>query len=59
VINGVVASVIMMMTEDPKAIRKFTAMGPLRMIGWLATGVMGAAVIAMTHHGLQLATCRQ
>jgi Mn2+/Fe2+ NRAMP family transporter len=52
VINGVVAVpvmvIMMMMTTDHRVTGKFTAMGPLRVVGWLATGVMAAAVVAMT-----------
>jgi NRAMP (natural resistance-associated macrophage protein)-like metal ion transporter len=55
VINGVVAVpvmvIMMLMTGDPKVMGKFTAMGPLRVIGWLATGIMAAAVVAMTITG--------
>jgi NRAMP (natural resistance-associated macrophage protein)-like metal ion transporter len=52
VINGVVAVPVMVammrMTGDPKVMGKFTDTGPLRVTGWLATGVMAGAVVAMT-----------
>lgn len=51
VINGVVAvpvmAVMMTMTADPKVMGKFTIRGPLRIIGWLATGVMAVSVLCM------------
>jgi Mn2+/Fe2+ NRAMP family transporter len=51
VINGVVAvpvlAVMMVMTADRKLMGKFTITGPLRIVGWLATSVMGAAVLGM------------
>jgi Mn2+/Fe2+ NRAMP family transporter len=51
VINGVVAvpvmAIMMMMTANRKVMGKFIIAGPLRFIGWLATGVMAAAVLGM------------
>jgi Mn2+/Fe2+ NRAMP family transporter len=51
VINGVVAvpvMVIMMrMTANRSIMGKFVITGPLHVIGWLATGVMAAAVVGM------------
>jgi Mn2+/Fe2+ NRAMP family transporter len=51
VINGVIAvpimAVMMMMTANRKVMGKFVIRGPLRFIGWLATAVMAAAVVAM------------
>jgi Mn2+/Fe2+ NRAMP family transporter len=51
VMNGVVAvpvmAVMMVMTGDRKVMGKFTVKGPLRIIGWLATGAMTASVVGM------------
>jgi Mn2+/Fe2+ NRAMP family transporter len=51
VINGVVAVplmvVIMMMAVRPAIMGDFTIGRPLRIVGWLATGVMAVAVAAM------------
>jgi NRAMP (natural resistance-associated macrophage protein)-like metal ion transporter len=51
VINGVVAvpvmAIMMMMTANRKLMGKFVIAGPLRFIGWLATGIMAAAVFGM------------
>jgi NRAMP (natural resistance-associated macrophage protein)-like metal ion transporter len=51
VINGVVAvpvmAIMMVMSADAKIMREFAISGPVRVIGWVATGVMVAAVIGM------------
>jgi len=51
VINGIVAvpvmAVMMVMTGDRNVMGKFTIKGPLRIIGWFATGAMTASVIGM------------
>jgi NRAMP (natural resistance-associated macrophage protein)-like metal ion transporter len=51
VINGVVAVpvmiMMMIMTSNKKIMGKFTVTGPLQLIGWIATFVMGAATGAM------------
>jgi len=51
VINGVVAVPVMVMmmliTSNPKIMRKFVVTGVRRAIGWLATAVMAAAAIGM------------
>jgi NRAMP (natural resistance-associated macrophage protein)-like metal ion transporter len=51
VINGVVAvpvmAIMMIMTADPKIMGDFVVRGVLRAIGWIATGVMAAAVVGM------------
>jgi len=51
VINGVVAvpvmAIMMVMTANPKVMGKFTVGGALRIVGWVATGVMAAAVVGM------------
>jgi NRAMP (natural resistance-associated macrophage protein)-like metal ion transporter len=51
VINGVVAvpvMVIMMsITANPKIMGEFAVGGALRAVGWIATGVMAAAVVGM------------
>ena len=51
VINGVAAVPIMvlmmLMASNPKVMGTFLTPMPLRMLGWLSTGVMSAAVIAM------------
>jgi NRAMP (natural resistance-associated macrophage protein)-like metal ion transporter len=52
VINGIVAVpimvVMMLMTENPKAMGKFAGASPLlRIFGWLATGVMAAASVGL------------
>ena len=51
VINGVTAVPIMvlmmLMASNPKVMGTFVTPMPLRMLGWLSTGVMAAAVIAM------------
>ncbi|AUT66317.1 hypothetical protein C2L65_42065 [Paraburkholderia terrae] len=50
VINGVTAVPIMvlmtLMASNPKVMGTFVTPMPLRMLGWLSTGVMAAAVIA-------------
>jgi Mn2+/Fe2+ NRAMP family transporter len=50
VINGVTAVPIMvlmmLMASNPKVMCTFVTPMPLRMLGWLSTGVMAAAVIA-------------
>jgi hypothetical protein len=38
---------MMLMTSNPKIMGKFTIRGPLRVVGWVATVVMAAAVIGM------------
>ena len=51
VINGVVAvpvmAIMMTMTANRKVMGEFVITGPLRFVGWLATGVMAAAVLGM------------
>ena len=52
VINGIVAVpimvVMMLMTDNPKAMGRFAgASSRLRIVGWLATGVMAAASAGM------------
>ena len=51
VINGVVAvpvmAIMMMMTASPQIMGDFVVGGPLKAVGWIATGVMAAAVIGM------------
>jgi Mn2+/Fe2+ NRAMP family transporter len=51
VINGVVAvpvmAIMMTMTADPKIMGEFAVSGIVRAVGWVATGVMAAAVIGM------------
>jgi len=51
VINGVVAApvmaVMMLMAARRKVMGDFAITGPLRIIGWIATAVMMAAVVAM------------
>jgi NRAMP (natural resistance-associated macrophage protein)-like metal ion transporter len=51
VINGVVAVpvmvIIMLLTSSTKVMGKFAVTGPLKLFGWLATAVMGAAAIAL------------
>ncbi|WP_084637562.1 NRAMP family divalent metal transporter [Paludibacterium yongneupense] len=51
VINGVVAVplmvVIMLMASHAVIMGKFTLSHPLKLVGWLATGVMGLTVIGM------------
>jgi NRAMP (natural resistance-associated macrophage protein)-like metal ion transporter len=51
VINGVtsvpIMVLMMLMASNAKVMGKFVIALPLRVVGWLATGVMGAAVIAM------------
>ena len=50
VINGVTAVPIMvlmtLMASNPNVMGTFVTPMPLRMLGWLSTGVMAAAVIA-------------
>ena len=51
-INGVVAvpvmAVMMRMSSDPRVMGKFTGVGKtLRIVGWLATGVMLLAAVGM------------
>jgi hypothetical protein len=40
-------AIMMLMTASPKIMGKFVVVGALRAIGWIATGVMGAAVVGM------------
>ena len=51
VINGVVAvpvmAMMMLITSNKKIMGRFTVVGALRVIGWLATAVMAAATIGM------------
>jgi Mn2+/Fe2+ NRAMP family transporter len=51
VINGVIAVPIMVVTmllaDDPKVMGDFTITRRLKLLGWLATWTMGAAVFAM------------
>jgi NRAMP (natural resistance-associated macrophage protein)-like metal ion transporter len=51
VINGVVAvpamAIMMAMTGNPKIMGDFVITGLVRSIGWIATGVMAAAVVGM------------
>jgi NRAMP (natural resistance-associated macrophage protein)-like metal ion transporter len=51
VINGVVAvpvmAIMMLITANTKIMKRFTLPTPLRILGWVATGVMGAAAIGM------------
>jgi NRAMP (natural resistance-associated macrophage protein)-like metal ion transporter len=51
VINGVVAvpviAMMMVMTANPKIMGEFVVGGALRALGWIAAGVMGAAVAGM------------
>jgi Mn2+/Fe2+ NRAMP family transporter len=51
VINGVVAvpltAVVILLVSKASVMGEFTARWPIRMLGWLATGVMGVAAIAM------------
>jgi len=51
VINGVVAvpvmAMMMLITSNKKIMGKFTVVGALRVIGWLATAVMAAETIGM------------
>jgi NRAMP (natural resistance-associated macrophage protein)-like metal ion transporter len=51
VINGVIAVpimvVMMLLAEDPKVMGRFTVTRRLKMMGWLCTGTMLAAVVAM------------
>jgi Mn2+/Fe2+ NRAMP family transporter len=51
VINGVVAVPVMVMmmliTSNKTIMRKFTVSGVRRIVGWLATAIMGAAAIGM------------
>jgi Mn2+/Fe2+ NRAMP family transporter len=51
VINGVtsvpIMVLMMLMASNPKVMGTFVTPMPLRMLGWLSTGVMAAAVIAM------------
>src|SRR5258706_3225935 len=51
IVNGVIAvpimAVMMLLAAKPAVMGSFTVGRRLRMLGWLATGVMGAAVIAM------------
>jgi NRAMP (natural resistance-associated macrophage protein)-like metal ion transporter len=51
VINGVVAvpvmAIMMAMSANPKIMGKFAVGGALRAVGWIATAVMGAAVVGM------------
>jgi NRAMP (natural resistance-associated macrophage protein)-like metal ion transporter len=51
VINGVVAvpvmAIMMHMTGNPKIMGRFPVHDGLRFVGWIATGVMSAAAIAM------------
>jgi Mn2+/Fe2+ NRAMP family transporter len=51
VINGVVAvpvmAIMMMMTANRRIMGPFVVVGALRAVGWIATGVMAAAVVGM------------
>lgn len=51
-INGVVAVPVMMtlmhMTANPKIMGEFPVHGGLRFVGWISTGVMAVAAIAMS-----------
>ena len=51
VINGVVAvpvmAIMMILTANPKIMGEFVVGGALRAVGWIATGVMAAAVVGM------------
>jgi Mn2+/Fe2+ NRAMP family transporter len=51
VVNGVIAVpimvVMMLMADDPKVMGPFTVTRRLKMLGWLATWTMAAAVVAM------------
>jgi NRAMP (natural resistance-associated macrophage protein)-like metal ion transporter len=51
IINGVVAAplmaILMHMASNPKVMGKFTLSPPLRVVGWLATAVMGGIAAAM------------
>jgi Mn2+/Fe2+ NRAMP family transporter len=51
VINGVVAvpvmAIMMVMTANRKIMGPFVVTGALRMVGWIATGMMAAAVVGM------------
>ena len=51
VINGVIAVpimvVMMLLADDPKVMGGFTVTRRLKALGWLATGTMAAAVVAM------------
>jgi NRAMP (natural resistance-associated macrophage protein)-like metal ion transporter len=51
VINGVVAvpvmAIMMILTANPKIMGEFVVEGALRVVGWIATGVMAAAVVGM------------
>jgi Mn2+/Fe2+ NRAMP family transporter len=51
VINGVVAvpvmAIMMILTANPKIMGEFVVGGVLRAVGWIATGVMAAAVVGM------------
>ena len=51
VINGVAAvpvmAIMMSITSDPKIMGEFVIRGTVRNIGWIATGVMAAAVVGM------------
>ena len=51
VINGVIAVpimvVMMLMADDAKVMGRFTVTRRLKVLGWLATGSMAAAVLAM------------
>ena len=50
-INGVVSvpimAVMMLLSARPEVMGRFVVSGRLRFLGWLATGVMAAAVVAM------------
>jgi Mn2+/Fe2+ NRAMP family transporter len=51
VINGVVAvpvmAIMMLMTASPRIMGEFAVAGALRVVGWIATAVMAAAVVGM------------
>jgi len=51
VINGVVAVplmvVIILLVQKESVMGKYTASRPIRVLGWIATGVMGAAAVRM------------
>jgi Mn2+/Fe2+ NRAMP family transporter len=51
VVNGVVAvpvmAIMMIMTANRNIMGEFVVAGPLRIVGWLATAIMAAAVVGM------------
>ena len=50
-VNGVLAApimvLLMVMAATPKIMGEFVIAGPLRLVGWLATGVMILATLAL------------